>query len=372
MSPRALSAGAVARAGRREHARGPGRDGLPHEPDSRKRSSPSDAYQNDVVQALVDAVIRFRDDRGGPGAGPDRGSPMTRRSSSWPSVGFVVGALVAVVDPVRRRAALVLRSAPDPGSAAAPPRRGGPAAAQRKITATLFYVVGRRARARAGRSAKCRSAEPVVEQARQIVEAQLAARRRRWCPRSRPGTTLRAIYMTDARAMLFVDLTGELVDEAHRRLARRTLHRLHDRQRADGQPAGDHARADPGRRQGSRHARRSRRPAPPAPEEPDLGQIGHVHDNDSHRRPRAVAAPPDAHHPVLHHARRRLGPDRGGPHAGDLHGQRRGPRAAVPAQHRQGLGHRRVRHAAARHLDAHAARGERRARSAAARRRSSG
>jgi ribonuclease PH len=33
---------------------------------------------------------------------------------------------------------------------------------------------------------------------------------------------------------------------------------------------------------------------------------------------------------------------------------------AVPAQHRQGLGHRRIRHAPARHDDAHAARGDRR------------
>ena len=45
---------------------------------------------------------------------------------------------------------------------------------------------------------------------------------------------------------------------------------------------------------------------------------------------------------------------------GDLHRQRRGSRAAVPAQHRQGLGHGRVRHAAARDQHAHAARVERR------------
>jgi hypothetical protein len=47
-------------------------------------------------------------------------------------------------------------------------------------------------------------------------------------------------------------------------------------------------------------------------------------------------------------------------HAGHLHGQRRGPRAAVPAQHRQGLGDGRVRHAAARDEHAHAARVQRR------------
>ena len=47
-------------------------------------------------------------------------------------------------------------------------------------------------------------------------------------------------------------------------------------------------------------------------------------------------------------ARRRLGAHRGRPHARHLHGERRRPRAAVPAQLRQGLGDGRIRHAAAR------------------------
>ena len=57
--------------------------------------------------------------------------------------------------------------------------------------------------------------------------------------------------------------------------------------------------------------------------------------------------------PNYHPARRRIGADRGRADQGDLHGQRRGPRAAVPPQHRQGLGDRRVRHAAARDEHAH-------------------
>ncbi len=54
------------------------------------------------------------------------------------------------------------------------------------------------------------------------------------------------------------------------------------------------------------------------------------------------------------------GAHRGRPDPRHLHRQRRGPRAAVPAQHRQGLGDGRIRHAAARDLHAHAARGDRR------------
>ena len=60
--------------------------------------------------------------------------------------------------------------------------------------------------------------------------------------------------------------------------------------------------------------------------------------------------------PVVHHACRRLGAHRVRTHAGHLHRQRRGPRAAVPAQYRQRLGDGRIRHAAARDVDAHAAR----------------
>ena len=40
--------------------------------------------------------------------------------------------------------------------------------------------------------------EQVLDQARQIVEAQLAAAARRSPPQSRPGTTLRALYSPTA------------------------------------------------------------------------------------------------------------------------------------------------------------------------------
>ena len=61
--------------------------------------------------------------------------------------------------------------------------------------------------------------------------------------------------------------------------------------------------------------------------------------------------------PALHQARGGLRPHRGRRHQGHLHGQRRGPRAAVPEGPGRGLDHRRVRDAAARHLHPLAARG---------------
>ena len=58
-----------------------------------------------------------------------------------------------------------------------------------------------------------------------------------------------------------------------------------------------------------------------------------------------------------HQARRRLGAGGVRRHAGAVHRERRGERAAVPARQGPGLDHRRVRHAAARHAHAHRARG---------------
>ena len=171
------------------------------------------------------------------------------------------------------------------------------------------------------------------------------------------GTTLRALYLTE-RGDAFVDLSAGCQDQTHRRRARRALHGLRDRQRAHDEPAGDHARADPRRRQGGRHARRTRRSPTSAAEEPEMGQDGegrYMTRSDG-RTPGDLR--PTRLTPGFLAARRRIGADRGRPHARHLHGERRGSRAAVPAQHRQGLGHGGVRHAAARHDHAHAARGD--------------
>ena len=87
--------------------------------------------------------------------------------------------------------------------------RPGRPAAERKITATLTSSRGRHV-ARARRSARSPFGEPVVEQARRIVEAQIAA------PPAplvsaipAEARTLRALYISE-RGDAFVDLSGEV------------------------------------------------------------------------------------------------------------------------------------------------------------------
>ena len=78
--------------------------------------------------------------------------------------------------------------------------------------------------------------------------------------------------------------------------------------------------------------------------------------NEPPERSLARPAPSHHHHAGLHDSRRRLGADRGRAHARHLHGEHRRQSAALSAQHRQGLGDGRIRHAAARDLDAIGAR----------------
>ena len=89
---------------------------------------------------------------------------------------------------------------------------------------------------------------------------------------------------------------------------------------------------------------------------------GHEHGDRETRREAAAQtarrrAAPGAHQARLHQARRRLGAGRVRRHAGAVHRERRGARAAVPQGQRPRLGHRRVRHAAARDQHAQRARG---------------
>ena len=136
----------------------------------------------------------------------------------------------------------------------------------------LFRVGGRACRSSAS-SAKLPFGETVLEQAQQIVEAQLAAGPAPLVSAIPPGTTLRALYLTE-RGDAFVDLSADRPNRAHRRRARRALHGLLDRQRAHGEPAGGQARADPHRGQGGRHAGRTRRPPASPAEKPEMGQDG--------------------------------------------------------------------------------------------------
>jgi spore germination protein GerM len=96
----------------------------------------------------------------------------------------------------------------DPPPSAAAGSTAGGEGAQRKITATLFYI------SEDGMSLvpvqrEVAFAEPAVEQARQIVEAQIARPGPPLASAIPEGTTLRAIFLSE-RGDAFVDLSGEV------------------------------------------------------------------------------------------------------------------------------------------------------------------
>ena len=83
-----------------------------------------------------------------------------------------------------------------------------PAAAERKITATLYYVADDGTEL-VGVQREVPFGEPVTEQARRIVEAQIAAVDAPLASAVPAGTTLRSLYLTD-KGEAFVDLSGEV------------------------------------------------------------------------------------------------------------------------------------------------------------------
>ena len=94
---------------------------------------------------------------------------------------------------------------PDAAPAAQQP---GPPAAERKITATLFFI------SEDGMSLQPVQREvafgdPVTEQARRIIEAQIAAAPAPLASAIPAGTRVRALYVSE-RGDAFVDLTGEV------------------------------------------------------------------------------------------------------------------------------------------------------------------
>ena len=133
---------------------------------------------------------------------------MTRRAI-LSVVGFVVAAVViwwVLFVAVPRW----YRGGPDPaapdGSTAGPP-----AAAQRKITATLYYV-GDDGLSLVPAQREVPFGEPVVEQARAIVEAQLAAPAQPLVSAVPARTTLRALYLSEL-GDAFVDLSGDVTSK---------------------------------------------------------------------------------------------------------------------------------------------------------------
>ncbi|MEO7274628.1 MAG: GerMN domain-containing protein, partial [Vicinamibacterales bacterium] len=83
-----------------------------------------------------------------------------------------------------------------------------PVEAERKITATLYYVTDDGAQL-IGVQREVPFGELAPEQARRIVEAQLAAPSEPLVSAMPAGTTLRSLYITD-RGDAFVDLSGDV------------------------------------------------------------------------------------------------------------------------------------------------------------------
>jgi hypothetical protein len=101
------------------------------------------------------------------------------------------------------------------GSPAAP--AGGPAAPERKITATLYYI-SEDGMSLVGVQREVPFGEPIAEQARRIVEAQLGAAPAPLAAAVPDGTTLRGVYVTERECEkegaacqrdAFVDLSAE-------------------------------------------------------------------------------------------------------------------------------------------------------------------
>ena len=95
---------------------------------------------------------------------------------------------------------------------AAPAAAGQTAApAERKITATLFYI-GEDGMALRPVQREVAFGEPITEQARRIIEAQISAPPPPLASAIPDGTRLRALYISD-RGDAFVDLTGEVTSK---------------------------------------------------------------------------------------------------------------------------------------------------------------
>ena len=95
-----------------------------------------------------------------------------------------------------------------PAQGAAGGAAASTAAAERKITATLYYV-SEDGLSLVGAQREVPFGEPIVEQARRIVEAQLVSAPEPLASAVPQGTTLRAVYISE-RGDAFVDLTGEV------------------------------------------------------------------------------------------------------------------------------------------------------------------
>jgi hypothetical protein len=116
---------------------------------------------------------------------------------------LILAAFVAVSMLVVRRS-----RGPSPAPPAASPEAAAATAAQPKITATLYYI-SEDGLSLPGVQREVPFGDPIVEQARRIVEVQLAAAPPPYASAIPAGTKLRALYVGD-RGDAFVDLSGEV------------------------------------------------------------------------------------------------------------------------------------------------------------------
>ena len=277
---------------------------------------------------------------------------MARRVAIVGAVAVVAGRLAVVAV---RRAAAAASGAGRRAPRRRPPRRAGAGAAGPQDQGAAVLRRRRRHAADERRARRRRTAK--APSSRRARSSRRRSRRSpsRSCRRSRRARRCARVFITEG-GEAYVDLSREARRRAIPAASLNELLTVYTIVNAltANLPAVT-VGADAGRRQGSRHAGRPRRSAAAAREESGVGTI------DSHDAIRPTTRQPAPRHHA--HARTTSMHAEGsvlieaGRTQGDLHGERRGPRAAVPAQHRQGLGDRRVRHAAARHQHAHAARG---------------
>ncbi|MDQ3420220.1 MAG: GerMN domain-containing protein [Acidobacteriota bacterium] len=132
---------------------------------------------------------------------------MTRRAI-FGAAGFIVAA-VAVWWLLFVAVPRWYRGGDTTGAPTAPPAAATPdAAAQRRITATLYFV-GPDGLSLVPAQREVPFGEPVVEQARRIIETQLAVSAAPLLSAIPAGTTLRALYISE-RGDAFVDLSADV------------------------------------------------------------------------------------------------------------------------------------------------------------------
>ena len=128
---------------------------------------------------------------------------MIRRTAIGSLVVLVIVALVWMVSAIAPR--MPVRNTPAAPTPAAAPAPTGP---ERKITATLYYI-SEDGLSMPGVQREVPFADSIAEQARRIVETQLAGAPAPYASPVPAGTSLRALFIGQ-RGEAFVDLAGDV------------------------------------------------------------------------------------------------------------------------------------------------------------------